>query len=86
MFKTSIFDYRRQTQTAFEVEKRQRKNQTVMQLGEARALERNRHDEREKLRLEFHEGRLREMEREVEEAEAAQEIRRRLQLREANQV
>jgi hypothetical protein len=57
-----------------------------MQLGEARALERNRHDEREKLRLEFHEGRLREMEREVEEAEAAQEIRRRLQLREANQV
>ena len=57
-----------------------------MQMGEARALERSRVDEREKLRLEFHEGRLREMEREVEEAEAAQEIRRRLQLREANQV
>ena len=38
------------------------------------------------MRLEFHEGRLREMEREVEETAAAEEIRRRLQLREANLV
>ena len=73
-------------QTAIELDKRQRKNQAVMELGEARALERERAHQTERLRLEFHEGRLREMEREVEETEVAQEIRRRIQLREANQV
>ncbi len=57
-----------------------------MELGEARALERSREEEKERLRLEFHEGRLREMEREVEQTEVAQEIRRRIQLREAHQV
>ena len=76
----------RQGQTAIEVDKRQRKSQVVMEMGEARALERAREKEKERLRLEFHEGRLREMEREVEQTEVAQEIRRRIQLREAHQV
>lgn len=47
----------------------------MFQLGESRALERQRELERESLRLEFHEGKLLELEKDLEEAEIANKIR-----------
>lgn len=47
----------------------------VFQLGEARAHERQHDLERENLRIEFHEGKLMELEKDLEDAEMANKIR-----------